>query len=125
MKYLINFGLALQIIVIIWMGSTIITNNTNLVLLIFYILHVIFAGVCFISIFKRSWNIAFPTSIANVALIIFLIIKAKYQLIEIIAFVPLVLYYVVLTTYASYKSKLNKYEKAVEKNLNNNDTKEI
>lgn len=122
MKIVLIFGFILQCIVSIWSFFNLNVSLFNLFLWLIFILQIISALICFVAIKQKIWFFSFLFSICSATLLIILMMKNHLGILEILSFIPLVVYYIVLTTYSSYKIKLKKLKVSIEKNEQKNQT---
>lgn len=120
MKFIFRFGAILQLIVSVWMLLNLSAHLSNLELIIIYAAQTLSAIICFFTYLKQSYKVANIFAICSVAFLILNIAKAKFAIVEIISFIPLILYYVVLSTYSSYQAKMQKFDQQQQTKDDNN-----
>lgn len=119
MQIIFTIGFLLQIIVSIWSFINLHINNSNILILVLFAIQSISALVFFFSLKKEIWTLAHIFSVISSMSLIVLILKAHYPWLEILSFIPLVLYYALCSVYCSYKSKMNKLDKKIKENQDN------
>ena len=115
MKRIFVFGFILQCIVTVWSLIMDWLSGSMFMLQELLVIQVLFSIVTFILLMKKKWKISYYSSIITSAIFILYLVKHKPDLLYITSVLPLIVYYLFITAFSSFKKNEKKINSKKEK----------